>query len=110
MEILKTSFGRRSFLKASAAGGGLALSFNLATAPNALAADAKNAPSEWFELNAVLSIQPSGAIQVRVQNPEFGQGLMTTFPMIAAEELEANWEDVTSVTAPYDQSRYKMQL
>ncbi len=110
MEILKTSFGRRSFLKASAAGGGLALSFNLATAPNALAADAKSAPSEWFELNAVLSIQPSGAIQVRVQNPEFGQGLMTTFPMIAAEELEANWEDVTSVTAPYDQSRYKMQL
>jgi len=110
MTIFKTAIGRRSFLKASVSAGGLSLGFNLLAAPHTLAADATTAPSEWFEMNAVLSIHPSGAIEVRVANPEFGQGLMTSFPMIAAEELDANWEDIRAVQAPFNTKRFGMQI
>ncbi len=110
MTIFKTAIGRRSFLKATATAGGLSLGFNLLAAPHTLAADAKEAPSEWFELNAILSIHPSGDIEVNVANPDFGQNLMTSFPMIAAEEMDANWEDIRAVQAPYNAKKFGMQI
>ena len=110
MTMFKTAIGRRSFLKATATAGGLSLGFNLFAAPHTLAAGAKSAPSEWFEMNAILSIHPSGDIEVKVANPDFGQNLMTSFPMIAAEELEANWEDIRAVQAPYNTKKFGMQL
>ena len=108
--MLKTSIGRRSFLKASAAGGGLMIGFSLFAAPQTLAKDAVSAPDHWFEFNAFLSIDPSGAVLVKVQNPEFGQGLMTSFPMIAAEELDADWNDVRTEMAPFVLKDYRFQF
>lgn len=110
MTTIKTGLTRRSFIKSAAAGGGLALSFNVFTAPKILAANASSAPASWFEFNAVLSISPNGTIEVKVQNPDFGQGTMTSFPMIVAEELDANWADVIAVQAPNDANKYPQQI
>lgn len=110
MTLFKTNMGRRSFLKVSATAGGLSLGFNVFAAPHTLAADAVQAPSEWFEFNAVLSLHPGGDIEVRVANPDFGQNLMTSFPMIVAEELDANWEDIRAVQAPYNTKQFGMQI
>ncbi len=111
MTILKTAVGRRSFLKASvAASGGLTIGFSLFAAPQTLAANAKTAPDHWFEMNAFLSINPDGSIKVKVQNPEFGQGLMTSFPMIAAEELDAAWDDIQTEMAPFALQNYNWQF
>ena len=110
MSKIQTSMNRRSFIKNLAVTSGtLALGFNLKAAPLALA-NGEAAPAEWYEFNAVLSIAPDGTIEIKVQNPDFGQGTMTSFPMIVAEELDADWADIVSVQAPNDPAKYPMQI
>jgi isoquinoline 1-oxidoreductase beta subunit len=83
---------RRSFLKASAlAGGGLMLGFYLG-GRNSAEADPAAAD---FSPNAFIQITPGGRITILAKNPEIGQGIKTTLPMIIAEELEVPWESVT---------------
>jgi isoquinoline 1-oxidoreductase subunit beta len=79
---------RRDFLATtSAAGAGLVIGFYL---PRGLeAAD----PGE-FSPNAYLRIAPTGKITVVVARSEMGQGVRTSLPMILAEELEADWNQI----------------
>ena len=98
---------RRCFLKASTMAGA---GFSLATyfqAPNVLAADQPG--SDQLELNAFVEIGPDGSISLYAHNPEKGQGTKTSLPMIIAEELGANWNDVTVVRAPFNEARYGIQ-
>lgn len=107
--LLKTTIGRRALLKASvAAGGGLMLNFSWL---DAIAAGAdKSALKPSFKLNAYLHIAPSGAITAMVPNPEFGQNLMTSMPMILAEELDADWTNVTAKQAEFRPDDYQRQF
>ena len=83
-----TALSRRAFLGTSAAtGAGLVISFYLPT--RALAEDAAFSP------NAYLTIAPDGKITVVVARSEMGQGVRTSLPMILAEELEADWKQIT---------------
>lgn len=107
--VLKTSIGRRAFLKASAAaGGGLLINFSWLS--GAAAASGEAATDQAFELNAYLRIAPSGDITAMVPNPEFGQNLMTSMPMILAEELDADWEKVTAKQAEFEPEDYQRQF
>ena len=87
---------RRSFLKATAlAGGGLMLSFPLFSAGK----ESNDAVSDmvlnqWNELNGYIQITPDNVIKILCPNPEFGQNVMTSLPMIVAEELDVNWKNV----------------
>jgi len=84
--------------------------FSLATyfqAPNVLAADQPS--SDQLELNAFVEIGVDGAITLYAHNPEKGQGTKTSLPMIIADELGANWNDVTVVRAPFNEARYGIQ-
>ena len=98
---------RRSFIKLTGlAGGGLVLAFHLGEGGSALAAQAG---SNTFAPNAFLRISPDGAILIYSKNPEIGQGIKTAFPMIVAEELDADWSDVVVEQSPINQALYGRQ-
>jgi isoquinoline 1-oxidoreductase beta subunit len=79
---------RREFVAAGvAAGAGLVIGFYLPHESSA----ARNA----FEPNAYLKITPDGRITIVVARSEMGQGVRTSLPMILAEELEADWKQIT---------------
>ncbi|MEK7257554.1 MAG: xanthine dehydrogenase family protein molybdopterin-binding subunit, partial [Bacteroidota bacterium] len=92
MTLIKTSFGRRSFLKNTVlAGGGMVFGINwLAGCKNASADQALTMPKEWFNFNAYLKIGENGVVTIFTPNPEFGQNVMTSMPMIVAEELDVD--------------------
>jgi len=79
---------RREFLAAGvAAGAGLAIGFYL---PHKFSGN-----QETFAPNAYLKIAPDGNITVMLTRSEMGQGVSTSLPMILAEELEADWKQIT---------------
>ncbi|MCH8320798.1 MAG: xanthine dehydrogenase family protein molybdopterin-binding subunit [Acidobacteria bacterium] len=105
-ETRTQTIGRRSFLKLTGlAGGGLALAFYLEGGTQALAAQA----GREFAPNGFIHISPDGSILIYSKNPEIGQGIKTAFPMIIAEELDADWEDVRVEQSPIDQAVYGRQ-
>jgi isoquinoline 1-oxidoreductase beta subunit len=95
---LSGNLSRRSFLKAgSVLGGGLVLSFFVPGANRfARAADAK----PTYAPNAFLRIAPDNSVTVMVNRLEFGQGVHTSFPMLIAEELDADWPQMRAELAP----------
>lgn len=98
----KTSLNRRSFLKSSAlAGGGLMISFTWLSAFKSPDKANPDLP-EWVELNGYIKITPDNMIKILNPNPEFGQNVMTSLPMIVAEELEADWKKVVVEMGPHD--------
>lgn len=60
--------------------------------------------------NSYLSIGTDGRITIFSPNPELGQNIMTSFPMIVAEELDADWNHVKVVQAPLDTEKFDRQL
>ena len=86
---------RRQFLKLTGlVGGGLMLTF--APIPRIRAQD-----STIFNPNVFIKIDQEGVL-LYAPNPEIGQGVKTSLPMILAEELDVAWEDVKVVQAPID--------
>ncbi|MDW7691119.1 xanthine dehydrogenase family protein molybdopterin-binding subunit [Flammeovirgaceae bacterium SG7u.111] len=101
---------RRGFLKVSAAaGGGMVLSFNwLAGCTNPVPTE--EIALELFKPNAFLRIATDGIVTIMAPNPEIGQGVKTAFPMIVAEELDVDWNNVRIEQAPLDTNNYKRQV
>ncbi|MFO1502972.1 MAG: molybdopterin cofactor-binding domain-containing protein [Steroidobacteraceae bacterium] len=98
---------RRAFLTTGAAvGGGFLLNFSI---PGF--ALAKSGTSEASAtLNAYIWILPNGETHIVNKNPECGQGIKTSFPMIIAEELDVAWKDVRAEDAEVDPVRYGGQF
>ncbi len=98
--------GRRDFLRKSAVGGGgLVLGFYLNVADSATKRVAKpSTVSETgeFKPNAFIHIAPNGTVTLISKQPEIGQGIKTSLPMVIAEELEVNWKDVVIVQGDLD--------
>ncbi len=114
MTRVKTSMGRRSFIKSSAlAGGGMVIGFSwlascrTETTPEEVA---MTMPEEWFEINAYLKIGDNGLVTIQSPNPEFGQGVKTAMPMIVAEELDVDWKDVLVEQAPFNSELFGWQF
>jgi len=100
------TISRRSFLKVSAlAGGGLMLGFH-AAARSAEATLADNV----FAPNAFLKIDANGIVTLMSPNPEVGQGIKTSMPMLVAEELEADWTKVVVEQTPLNTTLYTRQV
>lgn len=111
MEYMKTQ-SRRSFLKSSAlSGGGLILSFTwLSSFKSADKMADLNLPEQWNELTGYIKITPDNIIKIMCPNPEFGQNVMTSLPMIIAEELDANWKNVVVEMAIHDNVKFGGQF
>lgn len=111
MTIVKTSINRRSFLKASAlAGGGMMLSFSWLAGCKPAAEEALALPKEWFELNGYLKIGENGLVTIMSPNPEIGQNVKTSMPMLVAEELDVDWKNVIVEQAPLNTTVFTRQL
>lgn len=111
MTFIKTKYNRRSFLKAStAAGGGMLLGFNWLVSCSPTAEQLLQMPEEWFDINAFLKIGNNGIVTIMSPNPEIGQNVKTAMPMIVAEELDVDWENVIVEQANYDIKKYERQL
>jgi isoquinoline 1-oxidoreductase beta subunit len=113
MTIVKTSIGRRSFIKTTAlAGGGMMLGISwLASAcQNASKEEILAMPKEWFNINGFLKIGENGVITIMSPNPEIGQNVKTSMPMIVAEELDCDWKNVIVEQAPLNTDIYKAQI
>src|SRR5215471_1561779 len=106
---LEPRFDRRTFLRVTAlAGGGLLLAPVLEPLDHALAAS--SAPAAGGAIGELIRIAPDGAITIMAKNPEIGQGVKTMLPMLIADELDADWADVTVEQAVSDPSRYGDQF
>ena len=98
---------RRRFLQYTGlAGGGLMLGIEL---QETVAATGTAGVQAAFAPNAFLQITRKG-ILIYATQPEIGQGVKTSLPMIVAEELDAAWADVEVRQSPIDAARFGMQL
>ncbi len=59
-----------------------------------LAGRAQAATDEAVVLSPLIHIEADGGITLFAQNPELGQGVKTSLPMMLAEELDVAWQDV----------------
>jgi isoquinoline 1-oxidoreductase subunit beta len=101
----QSTIDRRGFLKLTGmAGGGLVLAFYMGESGTAHANGDKN-----FAPNAYVRIAPDGTVTLFAKNPEVGQGVKTSFPMIIAEELDADWNKVKVEQSAINQQLYGQQ-
>jgi len=93
-----TPTSRRSFLKTSATvTGGLMLGFNLPGTPGeAMAAGTVHTPNAWVH------IADNNVITLLSARSEMGQGVYTAMPMLIAEELNVDINQIKVAAAPPD--------
>jgi isoquinoline 1-oxidoreductase beta subunit len=89
---------RRSFLVGTAAaGGGLSLGFHVPFGiQDAAAQKAAATANPGAEVNAWVFIKPNDTVVVRIARSEMGQGTLTGLAQLVVEELECDWNKVTT--------------
>ena len=106
---MDTVLNRRSFLKVTAiAGGGMLVATYLDPFGQALAQQPA-APNVTFVPNAFVKITPDNVITIMAKNPEIGQGVKNSMPMLIAEELGVPWASIRLEQADLDQTKYGPQ-
>ncbi len=108
----KNAISRRAFLRSSAlAGGGLMISYScLADFRLGDKFPGLDVPEQWNELTGYIKITSDNIIKILNPNPEFGQNVMTSLPMIVAEELDIDWEKVMVEMGPHDNAKLGPQF
>jgi len=67
-------------------------------------------PLAVYDVNAYLKIDNRGGVTIFSPNPEIGQNVKTSMPLIVAEELDVDWDRVTVEQAPLNTEKYNRQL
>jgi isoquinoline 1-oxidoreductase beta subunit len=99
---------RRGFIKLTGvAGGGFVLALSLGPAEKALA---QTAGKQDASLNPYVQIRADGKVVLFAKNPDVGQGVKTSLPLIVAEELDADWDKVEVRQSIISAELYGLQL
>jgi len=110
MQIETLKLSRRSFLTQAISAGCLVLSVNPALGWGEMVSkvtlDTKGGPLQPL---AFVSISGSGEVTIIAHRSEMGQGIRTSLPMVLADELEADWEQVRILQAEGDAPVYGSQ-
>ena len=93
---------RRQFIQMTAASGGLMLGFSLA--------GKGEAASAATPINAFVSLGTDGLVTIVAKNPEIGQGIKTSLPMMIAEEMDVDWAKVRTHQADNNPAVYGRQF
>src|SRR5512139_3064149 len=110
---MKTLISRREFLKRSLAGTGLTIAA-VTTPFGSRLLSAQEVKKGFFNPNVWIRITPDNIVTIVVNKSEMGQGVSTSLPMIAADELDADWNQIRFLEAPggkkYIDPNWGMQL
>ncbi len=71
---------------------------------------ALNVPEQWSQLNGYIQITAGNVVKLICPNPEFGQNVMTSLPMMVAEELDVDWKNVVVEMGPHDNAKLGPQF
>lgn len=101
MQLRADALSRRSFL-VTVGGVGIAVTFD------GLSQEAWGAASAAgdYRPNAWVAIAGDGTVTIMSPASEMGQGIMTTLPLLIAEDMDADWDRVRIVQAPSDAETY----
>lgn len=92
MTTTSKNIERREFLRATAIVGGGLLLASYAEPLSAL--ETWSRPAAGFAPNAFIRMTPDGIVTIIGKNPEIGQGMKTTLPMLIADEMDVEWKNV----------------
>lgn len=95
---MKTALNRRAFLKVTAGGGALLISGYIPGLREQLTSEAAGT----FEPNIWLKIGSDDTVTIVLTQLEMGQGVMTSMPMLVAEELDIDFNKIKTEWAPAD--------
>jgi isoquinoline 1-oxidoreductase subunit beta len=103
--ILHTgALSRRSFL-VTVGGTGVGVAFG--TLPDdAFSADALPAADGGYRPNSWVLVSADDTVSIISPASEMGQGVMTSLPLLVAEDMDADWNKVRIVQAPADAKNY----
>jgi isoquinoline 1-oxidoreductase beta subunit len=95
---MSKTLNRRSFLKVTAAGGALIVGGYIPglQEPGTVEAAAVFEPNVWVK------ITPDSTVTIVLSQLEMGQGVMTSMPMLVAEELDVDFSKIKTEWAPAD--------
>lgn len=95
---MSKTLNRRSFLKVSAAGGAFLIGGYVPGLRESSTAEAAGLlePNVWVQIGA------DDAVTITLSQLEMGQGVMTSMPMLVAEELDVDFNKIKTKWAPAD--------
>src|SRR2546429_2086206 len=100
---------RRSFLKVSAlAGGGVMI--GLYTQSELVAQRGPAGPPPPVNPNVYITVHPDNTFTLIAKNPETGQGMRNSLPMLIADEFDVDWKQVKVQQADCNPALYGQQI
>jgi isoquinoline 1-oxidoreductase beta subunit len=108
---METMLNRRSFLRVTAlTGGGMMIASYFDVAEVFAQGPPGGPPPPPLLPNSFIKIAPDGIVTIIAKNPEIGQGVKTSLPMIIADELDVDWKDVRIEQADLNPALYGGQV